>query len=168
MKILLDGDGCVFDMLNAVKHVNPYFRPECVIDYDLKHGGYGITREEFLRIANSPIAIQSQGLYPGAEQGVAELLQLGDVIGWTGVSEQNRKGRIEQFFRLGILQVDTDKQMHWDADVVIDDDVRQLMRYGWETQKFLVTQTYNRDLQLPDCVIRVHSILDVAKYLRKV
>lgn len=165
MKILLDGDGCVFDMLSAVKRVNPLFRPGDVIDYDLKQGNYGITREEFLAIANSPASIAVQGLYPGAAEGVAGLLQIGDVVGWTGVSEQNRDGRRQQFAKLGVMNVDTDKQMHFDADVVIDDDVRQLMRFDWDVQKFLVTRRYNQHVDVPPFVIRVNDISEIVRQL---
>lgn len=165
MKILLDGDGCVFDMLSAVQQIQPAFCPEAVIDYNMEHSDCGISQAEFLQIASRPETLLVQGLYPGVKKDVADLLKLGQVIGWSGVSPANREGRIRQFQELGVCQVDAEKQFHPDADVVIDDAVDQLMQFGQKTQKFLITRRYNQDQVLPGDIERVKDLREVIERL---
>lgn len=106
-----------------------------------------------------------QGLYPGVKKDVADLLKLGQVIGWSGVSPANKEGRIRQFQELGVCQVDAEKQFHPDADVVIDDAVDQLMRFGQETRRFFITRRYNQDQVLPEGIERVKDLREVIERL---
>ena len=52
-----------------------------------------------------------------------------------------------------------------DADVVIDDAVDQLMRFGQKTQKFLITRRYNQDQVLPGDIERVKDLREVIERL---
>lgn len=165
MKILLDGDGCVFDMLSAVQRIEPKFCPAKVMDYDLKLEGYGISRDRFFEIANHPSVLKYQSLYPGGREAVQNLLSLGHVVGWSGVSDLNKPGRALQFAILGVYDIDLDKSFHEDADVVIDDDVRQLLRFDKSVKKFLITRQYNQHLTLREDIVRVSNLQSVVDCL---
>lgn len=167
MKILLDGDGCVFDMMSAVHSLDSRFLPENVLDYDLSIPGYGITRQEFLDIANHPSVLVHQPLYDGAEQAVKGLLSLGTVVGWSAVSEANKPGRAIQFASLGVIHIDLEKRVHMDANVVIDDDVRQLLRFDDSVERFLIRRRYNETQNVPSNVIVVPDLESVVRYLRE-
>lgn len=147
MKIYLDCEGCVYNMLEAIKRRNPKFRPSGVKQYNFKDCDLGIERSEVLKYLGELETFQREPLYKGAQEGIRQLMRIGTVVGYTTVPESVADYRKWQLKKLGITNMAIyigDKPYMTDADVVIDDCPDVLSMYdSSKTLKIMITHPYN-------------------------
>lgn len=170
MKILIDGDGVVFNMLEAIESREPMFCPSGVVDYGFKTESYGISRQEVFKYLSDLETFKRQKLYRGAKEGVRQLCSMGSVYGFTDVPDYVKDFRRHQFKKLGINKVFivSDKVHNLeDCDVLIEDSLDVVRAYPDSTIRFLIDRPYNR------CsddygIIRVKNLIEVARVLKKI
>lgn len=165
MRILLDGDGVVFDLLTAIHNLNNNFNPKGVTDYYFKNEDYGIPRKQLMPYVSDSKTFEHQPLYRGAKEGITQMKLYSDIIGWSDVPKHIAPIRKWQFKKLGINNVITDKHLV-QTDVVIDDNPEQLARFDDNVLKFLINHPYNETMPVPPNTIRVKNLMTVNKLLR--
>lgn len=176
MKILCDVDGCMLDMLGAIKRRNNKFLPSGVTDYNFKNETYGISRGEVIAYLGDEVTFRFQKPYRGAKEGIKQLNTLGEVCAWTKVSERLFSYRDFQCHELGIdtkyiytVKKDTDID---DVLAVIEDCVDNLNL--WKDKgvyRFIIDRPYNRESAVGkealEGTYRVKNLLEVYDILKK-
>ena len=168
MKIVVDADGCLLNMLDALKSRDERFIPKGVTDYGFKNENYGIPRADVFKYIVEKETFEAQRPYKGAKEGVNQLMSLGTVVGWTSVPEDVVELRRHQLYKLGIRNFSIHsgtKPIIKDADVVIEDNPAELDRYkDTDCIRFIIDRYYNRGY---NDAIRCKNIMEVAQTLRK-
>lgn len=169
MKIVLDTEGVLMNMLDAIKKRDPRFVPRGVTDYGFKTPGYGILREDVFRYLSEKRTFELEQPYKGAKEGVNQLQSLGTVIGWTTVPEDVVELRRHQLYKLGIRKFSIhsgDKPIIKDADVVIDDSPEELEKYkDKDCIRIIIDRYYNREYK---DAIRCKNVLEAAQTVKKI
>lgn len=169
MKILIAGDGVIFNMLEAIHIRDKRFLPSKIKDMDWKTGDYGISRTKALSYRKQVETLKHQPYYRGAREGVRQLLKLGIVEGYTSVPRACKEFRMHQFQKIGISKVHffTDCKLPLAADVVIDHDPNVLEQYrGSDTICILIDHAYNRT-ESSDFIIRVKNVMKAFEVIKK-
>lgn len=169
MKILIAGDGVIFNLLEAIHIRDNQFLPSKITDIEWRNGDYGISRTKALSYRRQVETLKHQPYYRGAREGVRQLLKLGTVEGYTSVPRSCKDFRLHQFQKIGISKVHmfTGDKTVMDADVVIDHDPFVLKQYeNTDTMCILIDHAYNRT-DTSDSIIRVKNIMKAFEIIKK-
>lgn len=169
MLILVDADGCMLNMHDAIKERNHNFKPREVKDYDFINEGYGITREEVFSYLSDKKTFELQKPYKGAKEGINQLNSLGKVVGYTTVPEEVKSLRKHQMHKLGVrnFSIHTgDKPIIKNANVIIEDCPRVLDKYKeMDCIRIIIDHPYNRGYTE---AIRCKNLVEAAQIVKKI
>jgi len=178
MVIYCDVDGCLLDILTAIKRRDERFIPTNVCDYNFETEVYGIPREDVLRYLSQKKTFTLQKPYRGAKEGIKQLQTLGKVIGWSRVPDNVRELRMYQLKKLGIRSahlygMKEGKIILDNVDCVIEDCAEELAKHKDKQNliRILIDHKYNRAKYIGksqlEGVYRVKNILEAYELLRK-
>lgn len=171
MKVLLDIDGVVMDILSAIQRLNSDFMPHEVYRYDFTESpNMGIPRSEVLSIIGSQDVFRVQAPYAYALLGVHEMKELDiDLIPFTAVPKDCFYIRRRQLDNLGlyggyIYNVKDDKPVIEDVDFIIEDNPTELDKYPLE-KRICLSRNYN--MWYDDCK-KFGNLHEIAMYMKEV
>ena len=173
MKILVDFDGVLIDMLKSLKVClakrGISFIPENVETYAFD-GDIGCSKEVVYDCLKSKPLFSNLYWYDGAVTSLFRLKEKHDVWAYTCANENVaglRQSVIDMLGLEGECYVGFDKPYIGDADVLIEDDPNRCQTWldnGTGALIILVDQPYNRNFD-DDSVVRVKNIKEAVKYI---
>lgn len=158
--------------MGAVHNVDNRFNPDRILDYDFKLPGYGIPREEVLRLLNNPEVFSKARYEDKAIEGIRLLKEYGyNIKAYTLVPDNQEIYNIrrEQISRLGLegYIFKGDKAYIKNVWAIIDDSPHILNKYSSRTNRIIINQTYNKDYN-KESIIRADNLLEAANILKSI
>lgn len=163
--ILIDVDGVMYNLLDAIKMKYPNFNPENVVSYDFKCPDLGISREEIMKCLKDPYIFASEPLYEGVHEGLEKLKDLDECVAYTSVPDSCMSVRCKQLLDIdlkGMISTDLCKPMI-ECTALIEDNPEMLLKYkGTNTIRICIERPYNMGC---DCDYMAKNLSDAYNFL---
>lgn len=183
-KVLLDFDGVVYDMLDALKTVlakqNIQFNPQNMTSYNFD-GDIGCNKQDIYKQFSNVAVFKAQRMYPLAETAVYMLKSIVNVEAYTGTSKNELiiKERQRQIDKLGVVGTPLtyedasigNKKALIGYDALFEDSVQTMKNwFDTDTKLFLIKHNYNIEeaLKYKDRLIICEDLFDaVSRYAKE-
>lgn len=149
MRVLIDMDGVVMDMLGAIKSNFSDFQPQAVTEYDF-HCECGIPREIIKRTIIIPDTFSRQQVYTSADVAILLLKQHGiETWAYTEVAGACMEVRNSQIKTLGLegeAYAYGQKPVNLEGfDAIFEDCTATLDKWTNGIRKYIIDRPYNQD-----------------------